>query len=283
MKIGFIGCGNMGGGMAAHLLDLKQDVTCFDADQTNLDQIVEDGAKRAESAQELAKNSDFIILSLPKAEIVRAVMQEINAVITPNTIVLDTSTSEPETTKAMAAQASQNSYAFLDAPVSGGPIAARTGNMTMLIGGSESAIERSRELLDMLGAKIVVVGPSGSGHAAKIANNMLCAANLVLVAEVVRLGEAVGVSANDLLEGVNAGSGRSGVSEVNFPKWILNSAFDSGFTMGLMRKDVNLGIDLAKESGVSLDAFQGIAKIWADSSATIPDSADFNEITKYEG
>ena len=283
MKIGFIGCGNMGGGMAAHLLDLKQDVTCFDADQTNLDQIVEDGAKRAESAQELAKNSDFIILSLPKAEIVRAVMQEINAVITPNTIVLDTSTSEPETTKAMAAQASQNSYAFLDAPVSGGPIAARSGNMTMLIGGSESAIERSRELLDMLGAKIVVVGPSGSGHAAKIANNMLCAANLVLVAEVVRLGEAVGVSANDLLEGVNAGSGRSGVSEVNFPKWILNSAFDSGFTMGLMRKDVNLGIDLAKESGVSLDAFQGIAKIWADSSATIPDSADFNEITKYEG
>ncbi len=283
MKIGFIGCGNMGGGMAAHLLELKQDVTCFDADQNNLDQSVKAGAIRAESAQELAKNCDFIILSLPKAKIVSAVMKEINAVITPNTIVLDTSTSEPETTKAMAAQASQNSYAFLDAPVSGGPIAARSGNMTMLIGGSEPAIEKSRELLDMLGAKIVVVGPSGSGHAAKIANNMLCAANLVLVAEVVRLGEAVGVSAKDLLEGVNAGSGRSGVSEVNFPKWILNGAFDSGFTMGLMRKDVNLGVDLAKEAGVSLNAFQAIAKNWSDSSTTIPDSADFNEITKFEG
>jgi len=283
MKIGFIGCGNMGGGMVAHLLDLNQDVTCFDADQNNLDQSVNIGAKRAESAQDLAKRCNFIILSLPKAEIVRAVMSEINEVIEPNTIVLDTSTSEPETTKAMAAQAEKNSYAFLDAPVSGGPIAARSGNMTMLIGGAEPAIERSRELLDMLGAKIVVVGPSGSGHAAKIANNMLCAANLVLVAEVVRLGEAVGVSADDLLEGVNAGSGRSGVSEVNYPKWILNDAFDSGFTMGLMRKDVNLGVDLAKESGVSLNAFQGIAKIWSDSSATIPDSADFNEITKFEG
>ena len=283
MKIGFIGCGNMGGGMATHLLDLKQDVSCFDPDQNNLDRTVKAGAKRAESAQQIAENCDFIILSLPKAEVVRAVMQEINQHIKPNTIVLDTSTSEPETTKDMAAQAEKNSYVFLDAPVSGGPIAARSGNMTMLIGGAKPAVKKSSKLLDMLGAKIVIVGPSGSGHAAKIANNMLCAANLVLVAEVIRLGEAVGVSANDLLEGVNAGSGRSGVSEVNFPKWILNDAFDSGFTMGLMRKDVNLGIDLAKKSGVKLKAFQGVAKVWADSSDEISDASDFNEITKYIG
>ena len=212
MKIGLIGCGNMGGGMAAHLLDLKQDVTCFDPDKDNLDNIVNFGAKRADSAQGLAQHCDFIILSLPKAVVVRAVMADISESIKPDTIVLDTSTSEPDTTKVLATQATDKSYAFLDAPVSGGPIAARSGNMTMLIGGSEPAVEKSRELLEMLGAKIVVVGPSGSGHAAKIANNMLCAANLVLVAEAIRLGEAVGVSATDLLEGVNAGSGQSGVS-----------------------------------------------------------------------
>ena len=273
----------MGGGMAAHLIDLKQDVTCFDPDEKNLETAVKNGTKRSESAKDLAQNCDFIILSLPKADIVRAVMKEINGVIKADTIVLDTSTSEPETTKAMAEQAAQNNYAFLDAPVSGGPAAARSGNMTMLIGGDEPAVSKSRELLDMLSAKIVIVGPSGSGHAAKIANNMLCAANLVLVAEAIRLGEAVGVSANDLLEGVNAGSGRSGVSEVNYPKWILNDTFDSGFTMGLMRKDVKLGVDLAEASGVTLNAFQAIAKQWTDSSATIPDTADFNEITKYEG
>lgn len=283
MKIGIIGCGNMGGGMAANLVDLKQDVTCYDPDQNNLDQAVNAGAKSARSATELAQQSDFIILSLPKADVVRAVMAEIHDVISADTIVLDTSTSEPETTKAMAAQAEQKSYSFLDAPVSGGPIAARSGNMTMLIGGPTAAVEKSRALLDMLGAKIVVVGPSGSGHAAKIANNMLCAANLVLVSEVIKLGEAVGVNANDLLEGVNAGSGRSGVSEVNFPKWILNDAFDSGFTMGLMRKDVKLGVDLAEESGVSLNAFQGIAKIWADSVSELADGDDFNVITKFKG
>ncbi|MGI9492022.1 MAG: NAD-binding protein, partial [Geminicoccaceae bacterium] len=126
-----------------------------------------------------------------------------------------------------------------------------------------------------------VVGGSGAGHAAKIANNMLCAANLVLVAEAVRLGQAAGVDAKDLLEGVKAGSGRSGVSEVNFPKWILNEAFDSGFTMGLMRKDVNLAMQLAQSEGVALEGFAAIARIWLEGSKAIPDSADFNEITKY--
>jgi 3-hydroxyisobutyrate dehydrogenase len=86
-----------------------------------------------------------------------------------------------------------------------------------------------------------------------------------------------------LLEGINAGSGRSGVSEVNFPKWVLNEAFDSGFTMGLMRKDVNLGVDLAQKSGVALNGFQAISKVWADSIDEISDAADFNEITKYTG
>ena len=109
MKIGFIGCGNMGGGMAAHLLDLKQDITCFDPDQSNLDKVVNIGAKRAESAQDLVRACDFIILSLPKADVVRAVMSEIHEELTPDTIIIDTSTSEPETTKAMSAQAEQKS------------------------------------------------------------------------------------------------------------------------------------------------------------------------------
>lgn len=282
MKIGVIGCGNMGGGMTAHLLDLQQNVVCFDPGNEILAKMVEQGATPAMSAKDLAAQCEFIILSLPKADIVRAVMIDVADSIRPNSVVLDTSTSEPATTQAMAKIAAEKGFAFLDTPVSGGPIAARSGKMTMLIGGDAEAVERSRDLLNMLGAKIVEVGASGSGHAAKIANNMLCAANLVLVAEAVRLGKAVGVSAEDLLEGVNAGSGRSGVSEVNYPQWILNDAFDSGFTMGLMRKDVNLALDLAKASGLSLKGFEAIGDIWASSSDSLADDADFNEITKYQ-
>ena len=97
----------------------------------------------------------------------------------------------------------------------------------------------------------------------------------------VRLAEAGGIPLDSLLEGVNAGSGRSGVSEVNFPKWVMSGAFDSGFTMGLMRKDVGLAVKLAGEAGLNLPATHAIAEIWEASRETLEDSADFNEITKY--
>lgn len=278
--IGIIGCGNMGGGMARQLLSLGSAVNCFDPSERALAAMRVLGATTSTSAEALANTSKVIILSLPKAPVVEAVIQDILPHIQSGTIILDTSTSEPATSQAMAKLGEQHGFSFVDGPVSGGPAAANAGTMTMLLGGAPTAIEALKPVLDIITAKTVIVGKAGAGHAAKIANNMLCAANLVLVAEAVRLGEAAGVRAKDLLEGINAGSGRSGVSEVNFPKWVLNEAFDSGFTMGLMRKDVGLALDLAKESNVHLGGFAEIADIWLKQSDTIPDDADFNEIVK---
>lgn len=281
MPIGIIGCGSMGGAMATHLNNLDQAVLCFDVSELITTNIEKLGLPVARSLQELAAECEHIILSLPNAAIVRTVMAELHNATAPDTIILDMSTSEPDTSKQLAADASTAGYAFIDAPVSGGPAAAGSGNMTVLLGGSVDDINRARPLLEQLAAKIVHVGDSGSGHAAKIANNMLCAANLVLVSEALRLAEASGIPADALLEGVNAGSGRSGVSEVNFPKWILNNAFDSGFTMGLMRKDVRLAMALAKQSGTALPGFSRIADIWEASCDEIPDKDDFNAISQY--
>ena len=282
MMIGLIGCGNMGSGMAKQLLNAGHPLTCHDPNETVLAQMAERGASTVNSASLVAKSSDLIILSLPNAAIVSSVMNELTPHIRAGSIVLDTSTSEPATTQALSSIAVQHQFEFVDGPVSGGPIAANAGTMTMLLGGERAAIDRLQPILDVLTAKTVVIGASGSGHAAKIANNMLCAANLVLVAEAVRLGSAVGVAADDLLEGINAGSGRSGVSEVNFPKWVLNESFDSGFTMGLMRKDVGLALKLAQSSNVELNGFAQIADIWLQQSTHIPDDADFNEIVKHD-
>ncbi len=276
MKIGIIGCGNMGGGMAANLIGRGQSIICFDPDPAILAKMSGLGAQTT-SAIDLAAACDHIILSLPRAEVVRAVIDQITPHLKAEAIVLDTSTSTPATSQAISARGIR----FVDGPVSGGPAAARAGTMTMLLGGAVADISALRPLIDLLTAKTVVVGASGAGHAAKIANNMLCAANLVLVAEAVRLGAASGVDPAALLEGINAGSGRSGVSEVNFPKWVLNGAFNSGFTMGLMRKDVGLALDLAAEKGIPLDGFAAIARIWREGSAEIVDAADFNEITKF--
>lgn len=281
MQVGVIGCGNMGGGMVRQLVAAGMSPICFDPNQATCDLMRSAGAEVATSASQLASKAQIIILSLPKAAVVEEVMGQIMTSIQPKSIILDTSTSDPATSQKMAALSIAQGAQFIDGPVSGGPEAANAGTMTMLLGGDVQAIDALRPVLDVITAKTVVVGGSGAGHAAKIANNMLCAANLVLVAEAVRLGEASGVSAKDLLAGINAGSGRSGVSEVNFPKWVLSDAFDSGFTMGLMRKDVGLALDLAKSSGVDVAGFSGIADIWLNRSDHVADTADFNEIVKY--
>ena len=281
MKIGVIGCGNMGGGMVGQLVAAGMDVSCYDPDADIQARMRTLGASVAETAKALASGQGIIILSLPKAQVVEAVMAEIAPYIEADAIVLDTSTSTPTTSQAMAKLGQTNGFDFIDGPVSGGPAAANAGTMTMLLAGNHAAIDRLAPVTQILTAKTVVVGASGAGHAAKIANNMLCAANLVLVAEAVRMCEAAGVKPEGLLEGVNAGSGRSGVSVVNFPKWVLNGAFDSGFSMGLMRKDVGLALELAEQTGVDLNGFAGIADLWLSKSGDIPDTADFNEITKY--
>jgi 3-hydroxyisobutyrate dehydrogenase len=270
----------MGGGMASQLVKNGMTVTCFDPNPNISSKMAELGAMTTASAGALAKTCDVIILSLPKAAVVEAVMTEMLPDIQAGTVILDASTSEPATSQAMSAKGAAHGFFFVDGPVSGGPAAANAGTMTMLLGGDAEAIEKLRPALDIITAKTVMVGGSGAGHAAKIANNMLCAANLVLVGEAIRLGQAAGVSPEDLLEGINAGSGRSGVSEVNFPKWVLNDAFDSGFTMGLMRKDVGLALDLAKGSDVDLSGFAAIAEIWLNGSSDIADGDDFNAIVK---
>ncbi|MGB7242502.1 MAG: NAD(P)-dependent oxidoreductase [Sulfitobacter sp.] len=280
MQIGLIGCGNMGGGIASQLVAKGCQLTCYDPDPETLNKMQALGAQVTATPNALAQIADIIILSLPKAAVVEAVMRGILPDIRPGTIVLDTSTSEPGTSQAMDTRAKAQGFSFVDGPVSGGPAAANAGTMTMLLGGDVSAIERLKPVLDIITAKTVIVGGSGAGHAAKIANNMLCAANLVLVGEAVRMGKAAGVDPKALLDGINAGSGRSAVSEVNFPTWILNSAFDSGFTMGLMRKDVGLALGLAEDKNVDLTGFAAIADLWLNGSVDIPDNADFNEIVK---
>lgn len=278
--IGLIGLGAMGGGYLSRLMEQKHDLLCYDAMPEAQERAHAAGAKVAGSLAELSV-CDTVILSLPNAAIVAAVMEELGPHLKPGTIVVDTSTSEPDTTKRLAAAAENNGYALLDGPVSGGPLGARTGTMTMVVGGREDAFSKVRPLLEKMTGKLVHIGPSGAGHTVKIANNLLCAAHLVLMSEMALMADRAGISLSELLTGINAGSGRSGVSEVNFPKWIATEAYDSGFTMGLMRKDVGLATGLAERLGLDLPATETVAAIWESSREMLEDSADFNEIFKY--
>ncbi len=284
-KVGVIGMGNMGRGMLHSLRRGGFAVAGYDAVTGTRERLASEGFIVCSTISELCAQSDLVVLSLPTAAIIETVIAGEGGVLAhgrAGMVVVDTSTSHPETSRRMAARLAAKGVGFVDAPVSGGPKGAMGGTMTMVMGGSEGDIARVEPVLSAMSAKRVHVGPVGAGHVTKIINNLLCAAHLLTGAEAVRLARKAGVDPERVLEGVNAGSGRSGVTMVNFPTWIFNGAFDSGFTMKLMRKDVALAAELMRELGVSMPMADQTTRIWADSALRIADEEDFNRIVSLQ-
>lgn len=282
-QVAVIGLGQMGLGMAATLAGKGFRVSGHDPSQARAELAREAGIVVPGELTKAVAEAGVIVLSLPlAAHVCETVEGRLIGHATAGAVIVDTSTSQAAVSRRLAGLCAKAGLGFLDAPVSGGPAGARAGALTFMIGGEAQYLERAQAVIEAMAAKIIHVGASGAGNIAKLVNNLLVAANLLTVSEAMRLSEAAGVPAADALKVVNAASGRSGVSEVNYPRWVLNEAFDSGFTMGLMRKDVRLAIAMAREFGVALPMADLVGRIWADSAAALADSEDFNRITNLE-
>lgn len=285
MKDGFvsvIGLGNMGRGMAETLLRNGYKVMGYDLSEDARSQAEKIGVIVAPLAQ-LLKESKVVVLSLPKAEHVEALALGANGISElghDGLIIVDTTTSTAEVSRKIHAELKSKGMTFIDAPVSGGPSGAKSGTMTMVVGATEEVFEKIQPFLANLSAVQVNVGECGAGNVVKICNNLLAATHLITTAEAVALANKAGVSPEKLLSGLNKGSGRSAVGEVNFPRWILNGAFDSGFTMGLMRKDVGLADALANAENMNLPLSEKVMELWKNSAETLADQEDFNAIVK---
>ena len=280
-SIGVVGLGNMGLPMAVTLVRAGFAVMGFDLSAERRALAAAQGIRAVAEVAVLLRAVDAVVSSLPHGRDVEAL------VLTPagllerrdrRVMLVDTSTADPGTSRRLAALLEEAGHGHLDAPVSGGPAGAATGQLTMMIGGAEADFAAAQPVLAALSAKAVHVGPSGAGNVAKLINNMLVAAHLITNGEAFRLAEAAGVKAEAVLQVVNAATGRSAVSEVFFPKWILPAGFDSGFSAGLMRKDVGLAAELAREIGIDLPLSATVAALWAGSREAVPDAADFTRI-----
>ena len=269
--VGLIGLGSMGGAMAARLLRQGVVPVVWDAQPAA---VVRSGGQAAAGPADVA--ADCVILSLPDAVAVAAVLAALWPVLPPGAVVVDTSTISPLDARGFAAVAAARGVAYLDAPVSGGPAGAAAGTLTMMIGGEATALARARSVLALLTQRIVHVGGPGAGQVAKLVNNLLVATHLVTAAEALRLGARAGLAPEALLPVLNAATGRSAATEVNWPRWIATGAFDSGFSAGLMRKDVRLALELAAAVGAPLDACAAAARAWAESQ--VADTAEFNHV-----
>lgn len=280
IRTGIIGLGAMGLGMAKTLVSKGFAVAAFDLSDAALERAEAAGAVRHANAADVFANSDVIVLSLPAARHVEAVIADAEvaghlASGAPPRVVIDASTSEAEISRKLASALSAAGHGFLDAPVSGGPSGAAAGTLAMMVGGDAAHMERAMPVLEALAQKIIHVGPSGAGNVAKLVNNMLVASHMITTLEAIRLAEASGVSAEDALRVVNSATGRSAISEIHYPNWVLPRSFDSGFSAGLMRKDVRLAGDMAAKAGCAMPLADLVADLWSEQRSGLADTDDF--------
>ncbi|GGF42309.1 3-hydroxyisobutyrate dehydrogenase [Aliidongia dinghuensis] len=272
----------MGLGMAQTLAGKDFDVLGFDLSAERCTAAAASNVGAPRELPEIFSAADFIVFSLPTARDVAGVVndhiEQLGRRSDRRVIIIDTSTSEPDVSRELAQRLAAAGHGFLDAPVSGGPGGAATGKLAMMIGGTEEDVALARPVIEAMAAKILHVGPSGAGNVAKLVNNLLVAAHMITTSEGLKLAAAAGVSPEAALRVINAATGRSAISEIHFPTWIMSERFDSGFSMGLMRKDVRLARELTERAGADLPLTGLIGQIWAESAGRLADSDDFTRM-----
>lgn len=281
VALGIAGLGNMGLPMASRLVEAGYDVSGYDPSEEAARAAQARGIATAQSVGDLAAVCDRVILMLPNSDVVDAVAGDIAARESRRcTTIIDMSSSEPARTQALSETLRKHRIELIDAPVSGGVAGAKAGELTIMVGGDETTARELTPLLEVLGSRIVRVGPVGSGHAAKALNNLLSATHLLSSAEVIIAARKFGITPEALLSVVNASSGRSGSTQLKLPRYVLTGRFDSGFTADLLEKDIRIAERLAEQLGAELALGRTVVELWAQLNAELPRGADHTEIIR---
>ncbi|MGH7047656.1 MAG: 3-hydroxyisobutyrate dehydrogenase [Stellaceae bacterium] len=247
--IGFIGLGNMGAPMAANLVTAGHQVTGYDTTPGPVAALAAKGGRAAASAAEAIAGAEIVITMLPAGAQVREVYLGNGGVLgraAKDALLIDCSTIDVETARAVAAAAAEAGFDMLDAPVSGGTAGAAAASLTIMVGGGEATFARARPVLAAMGRTIVHAGPSGSGQAVKICNNMLLAVSMIGLCEALSLGDKLGLSAQTLFDVCSKSSGQCWALTSYcpvpgpVPASPANRDYAAGFTAAMMLKDLRL-------------------------------------------
>src|SRR5437016_11325828 len=247
--IGFIGLGNMGAPMAANLVKAGHSVTGFDLVSTAVEGLAAKGGSAAASAAAAAGAGEIVITMLPAGPQVRSVYlgeDGLLAHVRKDALLIDCSTIDVETARAVAAAAAQAGFDMLDAPVSGGVSGAEAATLTFMVGGEEAVFSRARPILEAMGRTIVHAGSAGNGQAAKICNNMMLGVSMIAVCEAFSLAERLGLEAQTLFDISSKSSGQCWALTSYcpvpgpVPASPANRGYAPGFTVAMMLKDLRL-------------------------------------------
>ncbi|MCP5265201.1 MAG: 3-hydroxyisobutyrate dehydrogenase [Burkholderiaceae bacterium] len=256
-RIAFIGLGNMGGPMAANLQRAGYRVIGFDVAAERMTEAAKAGIEAADSAAAAAREADVVVTMLPAAPYVATAWDEIVPAARPGTLLMDSSTCDVATTRALHEKAAAAGLRSLDAPVSGGTGGAQAGTLTFMVGGSAEAFAAAEPLLAKMGRKAVHCGDGGAGQAAKICNNMILGVSIIAVSEAFVLGEKLGLSAKALFDVASTSTGQCWALNTYCPVPGLvptspaNNDYRPGAPATMLLKDLRLAMQAAQEAGAS--------------------------------
>ena len=280
--LGFIGIGRMGAPMSGRLLDAGYSLCIYDANPEATKPLVARGAKLAKSPAEVASASEIVFLSLPTPPIVTAVVLGPNGVSQGNAVktVIDLSTTGPSAATTIAKALGERQIGWIDAPVSGGVPGAEKGTLAVMVSGPKATADAIDPILKIFGRTFYTGEKAGLAQVAKLGNNLLAAAAVVVSSEAVAMGVKAGLDPQVMIDIINAGSGRNSATQDKFPKAILTGTFDYGFATALSYKDVRLCVDEAEALGVPMIAGAVIRQMLAVTNAKFGPDSDFTSIAK---
>lgn len=253
VQVGVIGLGNMGGGIARNLCDAGFTAGVWDVSDAAVARFEGRDNAHAMTPGDMAADGATLIYVVPATPEIEATLNSDDGVLAkaaPGTVVFDLTTSYPEDTRRVAAQAAEAGVTYLDAAMSGGATGADAGTLTLMIGGDKSAFEDSRPLLNAIAKSIFYLGDSGTGHAMKLIHNMVVHTIFLTNCEAGRMAEAAGISLGDMIEVFNHSNARSYSSEFRFPKHILSEKWDARSRVYNLNKDLGMAVRFAEAMGI---------------------------------
>ncbi len=263
-KVGFIGLGIMGKPMALNLLKAGFTLTVNDLNQDAVKTVVEAGAVAANSAKEVAENSDVIITMLPASKHVKEVVLSENGILAgakAGSVIIDMSSITPEVSRELAVEAAKKGVGMLDAPVSGGEPKAIDGTLAIMIGGKEEVFEGVKPVLYGMGKDVTLVGDNGCGVTAKLANQIIVNLNIAAVSEALVLAAKAGIDIEKMYQAIRGGLAGSAVLDAKVPM-ILDRNFVAGGSIAINMKDITNVMDTAHEIGVPLPLSSQLLEIF---------------------
>jgi len=267
-RIGFVGTGKMGVPMIARLIGAGIQVQAYDVNADALAACqTETGCDTVDSLAAVSEGLDTVITMLPTGAIVRQAVlgdggDRIVDTLAAGSYIIDMSSSAPWETEQLAHDLSSRNITLVDAPVSGGVKRALDGSLAVFIGGSDEAFARVSPLLEPIGKHLFHAGGTAAGHTTKALNNILSATTVAISTEVVRIAEASGLNPETFVDIVNASTGVSNATLNKMKQFVLSGTYGSGFTLGLMQKDVGIARELADRSKLDVPVAFHIADMW---------------------